>query len=374
MTMQPKVQILVLQSTGFCNINCSYCYLPGRNIKKAMSAEVLSAVSDQIIASDYWADDSLVLWHAGEPTALGTDWYETAYNILEQSDSQNIRSQFQTNGILVDDKWLDFFDHRNCMIGLSIDGPRQLHDLYRVDRRGRPTFDNVIRAARQFKSRGLPFSTISVVTEKSLSRVGEIFDFFTELRPERVAFSIEEAEGSNAQSSLYNDTLTHRVEEFFYQLAMRNFASSEPLRIREIESVLTAVAAPVGRTSRSQEVELGWIVTIGMSGDLAFFSPELLTTIDSSGNSMAVGNILDTDFNALIDAETTKTLQNQIQLGVESCASTCSYYHYCGGGSPANKHFETGRFDVTETRYCQLAKKATVRGVLRAISDSKVAA
>jgi uncharacterized protein len=231
-----------------------------------------------------------------------------------------------------------------------------------------------MKAVDLFKAHGQPFSTISVVTEASLDCPDEIFDFFYELRPERVAFSIEEAEGSNKESSLYRERLVGRVEEFFYRLAIRNFFCAQPLRIREIEGVLTGLSAPPGRTNRSQETELGWIVSVGKTGDVSFFSPELLTTVGRDGLPMIDGNLHDEGFASLLTAATTRQKQDEIGRGVEKCAADCVYFGHCGGGSPANKHFETGRFDVSETWYCQLAKKATVRGVLRAISDCRSSA
>src|SRR5208283_1786235 len=126
-----------------------------------------------------------------------------------------------------------------------------------------------------------------------------------------------------------------------------------PLRIREVESVLAGLIAPPGRTGVSQETRLGWIVTIGTNGDVALFSPELLTTRQANGEYATVGNILEQDFSTILYGERTRSLATEIGKGVGLCRSTCSYFAHCGGGSPANKYFETQRFDVSETWYCR---------------------
>ena len=364
------VQILVLQSTAFCNIDCSYCYLPDRDVKGRMGRDVLQRVGREIIDSPYWRDDSLVLWHAGEPLVCGVEWYRYAHSLLSDDGRRPLRIQFQTNGTLLDSAWTDFFRESGACVGVSIDGPKVLHDHHRRDRRGKPTFDRCMQSISMLRDAAIPFSTISVVTSESLGRADEIFEFFNELEPSRVGFSIEEAEGVNCESSLYRDSLLELVERFFFSLAMRNFQAAKPLRIREIDAVLAALVESRVRVGTSQEVELGWIVAIGTGGDVALFSPELLTTRSRNGQIMTVGDIRTQSFTEIVSSEKARHQAEQILRGVSACRFSCEYFPHCGGGSPANKYFEFERFDVAETWYCRVAKKATVRGILRAIAET----
>jgi uncharacterized protein len=368
------IQLLVLQSTAFCNIDCRYCYLPNRNVKGRMQDEVLSRVAVEIIPSRYWVPSSLVLWHAGEPLSLGPAWYAHAHEVLDGGTGRLKRIQFQSNGTPLDERWIDFLHSSGAMIGLSIDGPKWLHDKHRKDRAGNGTFEKVMAAARRLHAAGIGFTNIATVTEDSLSSPDEIFDFFQELRPKKLAFSIEEAEGANPCSTLYQDAMLDRVAAFFQRIALRNFASPSPLRIREIESVIAALIAPAGRFGQSQETELGRIIAIGTRGDVAVFSPELLTTRQSDGRFLTVGNILDQPFDDILNGDVVRSQSSEIEKGVDACRATCRFFGYCGGGSPANKYFETGRFDISETWYCRVAKKATVRGVLKAIAAQPAAA
>lgn len=367
-----RLQILVLQSTTFCNIDCSYCYLPGRSRKNLMSEAVLARVADEVIASPLWGEDSLILWHAGEPLSCGTDWYDAAHATLGRNRPR-LRIQFQTNGTLIDRRWTSAFQRWGAWVGVSIDGPKVLHDRHRRDRLGKPTFDRVMAGVRLLRQEGVPFTTIAVISRESLACADEIFEFFAELRPERLAFSIEEAEGSNARSSLYREELVAEVETFFERVTTLNLRLARPLRIREVEHVLTALIAPSGRVETSQETALGWIVSVGARGDVAFFSPELLTTLQADGESSAVGNLLTSSLGDLLSAQKTRAQAAAIQAGVARCRESCAYFSHCGGGSPANKYFESQRFDVSETWYCRLAKQATVRGVLRAIAGEQAA-
>jgi uncharacterized protein len=363
------IELLVLQSTAFCNIDCGYCYLPGRERRGAMPQRVLDRVAEEIVASPLWRPESLLLWHAGEPMTLAPGWYRDAHGRLGAARGRLPRIQFQTNATLLSDAWLAFLGESGAGIGVSLDGPEWLHDRHRRDRSARGTFAKTMRGVALLKAAGVDFTVIATVTVDALQAPDEIFDFFAGIAPRKLAFSIEEAEGANLRSSLYRDDLVAAVEAFFRRLAERNFAAAEPLRIREVEQVIGRLANR-GHAGLSQEAELCRIVSVGADGAVAFHSPELLTTRGADGASGAVGNILEQSFAEILAGSALAAQNRDIAAGVAACASSCEYYDFCGGGSPANKLFEHGRLDVTETWYCRLAKQAATRGVLAAIARS----
>lgn len=335
-----------------------------------MLVPVLRRVATEIIQSEYWRPSSLVLWHAGEPMSIGHDWYRNAHKILDGGTGRVRRIQFQSNATLLDEPWIELLSESKAGIGVSVDGPEWLHNLHRKDRSGRGTFDGAMRGVERLKAAGIPFTVIATVTRNSLDAPDEIFDFFHALRPQKLAFSIEEAEGANVRSSLYEIETMSRVEEFFRQIATRNFAHADPLRIREIEGVIAGLISPVGRLEGSQETQLGRIVAIGATGNVALFSPELLTTVRGDGSYETVGNILQQTLSEIFASDAVLKQKELIEFGVRLCRNTCGFFDQCGGGSPANKLFETGRYDVNETWYCRIARQATVRGIEVAIQQA----
>ncbi len=280
----------------------------------------------------------------------------------------DIHAEYGSNGTLLNAEWIEFFSETGCQIGLSIDGPEWLHDLHRKDRASRGTFGRAIAGARLLHDNSIPFTNIATLTSDSLDHADEIFDFFFALGPAKLAFNIEEAEGANAVSSLYRKEFVEKVESFFARIAELNFKSSKPFRIREIESVLTSLAIRPSQWRTSQETEFGRIVAIGVNGDVALFSPELLTTIRVDGSRAVVGNLLNSDFQEIIESSSATLLKHAIDDGVAICRSNCDFFDFCGGGSPANKYYEHHRFDVAETWFCRLSKKAATKGILRAIN------
>src|SRR5689334_3705860 len=118
-----KTELLILQSTTFCNIDCNYCYLPGRSKKQVMDLATLRAVLTHLSFDDILARNVQIVWHAGEPLTVGLDYYREAVKIISETVAGTPRLGIQTNGLLVDDEWCRFFKHNNFHVGVSIDGP-----------------------------------------------------------------------------------------------------------------------------------------------------------------------------------------------------------------------------------------------------------
>jgi uncharacterized protein len=112
-------------------------------------------VLDSYIRQYIEAHDSQVVhfaWQGGEPTLLGVDYFRNLVEIQKKyANGKRIQNAFQTNGVLLNDEWAALFRANEFLIGLSIDGPRELHDIYRVDKGGQPTFDRVMRGLETLK-------------------------------------------------------------------------------------------------------------------------------------------------------------------------------------------------------------------------------
>ena len=132
------LELLVLQPTPFCNLDCSYCYLPDRDSKHRMSEATLNRVFQFVFSSGIVQQGFTVVWHAGEPMVLPVAYYERATEIAGAYNPGGLRvgHSFQTNGVLIDDAWCEFFKAHNVNVGVSVDGPAFLHDRNRKTRKG----------------------------------------------------------------------------------------------------------------------------------------------------------------------------------------------------------------------------------------------
>jgi uncharacterized protein len=357
------LELLVLQPTPFCNIDCSYCYLPDRKSTRRMSAEVLEQAFAWVFASGLVREPFTVLWHAGEPLVMPVAFYESAVTLLEGHNTAGVPvvHSFQTNATLINADWCDFFLKSGAHVGVSVDGPAFLHDRRRRTRQGKGTFERVAEGIHLLNERGAPFDVITVLTAESLHYPDELFDFYQEIGIARVCFNVEEIEGPNVSSSLqgpYTKELFRRFLTRFVRLASR---AEPPLVVRELETSAAAILGHrFGAGSRTQENRPWGIVNIDCEGNFSTYSPELLGLSSPRHGTFALGNVARDRLEDVVASERFRLLEADISAGVEMCRQRCPYFAFCGGGPPGNKYFENGTFASTETLFCRLHKQVCV--------------
>ena len=155
----PGFHLLAKPTGAACNLGCKYCFFlskknlyPGSSFR--MSDELLEVYIRQYIQAQK-APLTTIAWQGGKPTLMGLDFFKKSIQIEQKYRRPNmiLQNTMQTNGTLLDDEWCEFFHDNNFLIGLSLDGPRELHDAYRVDKSGKPTFDRVIAGLDALKRR-----------------------------------------------------------------------------------------------------------------------------------------------------------------------------------------------------------------------------
>jgi len=166
-----------------CNLDCKYCfYLEKESLypqveKWAMREEVLESYIRQYIE----AHDTPAVnfaWQGGEPTLLGVGFFRRVVELEQRyANGKQIANAFQTNGVLLNDAWAEFFLEYQFLIGISIDGPRELHDAYRVDKGGQPTFDRVMRGMETLQRHKVDFNTLTTVHRANADSPLEVYRF-----------------------------------------------------------------------------------------------------------------------------------------------------------------------------------------------------
>jgi uncharacterized protein len=365
------VETLVLQSTPFCNINCSYCYLPDRASKQRMTECTLEKAFECIFSSPFVGSHLSVLWHAGEPLVVGIDYYRRAFELLKQHNrlGVSVTYHFQTNGTLLNQHWIDFFRDHGVKVGLSLDGPAELHDQSRVTRNGNGTFQQVMRGLRVLKDNNFPFHVITVLTRESLRSASNLFEFYVENGITQIAFNTEEIEGVHRSSSLQSGDVDMEARGFFkefFELAARH---QPQLRVREFDGALQAIINPSSNSYGNPMVEPLRFVSIGVNGEISTFSPELLGYGASRHRTFVFGNVYDNELADILENSAFIGVHSEIKEGVKACQHSCEYFDICLGGVPGNKLFEKGSFAATETLFCRLSKKAVIDVVLKRLED-----
>ena len=161
---------LLAKPTGAtCNLDCAYCFFLDKellypNSKFRMSETMLEQYIRQLIEL-HKINHVNIAWQGGEPTLMGLDFFRRAISLVEKYRRPNMRilHTMQTNGTLLDDEWAAFFKEHEFLIGISLDGPRALHDVHRLDKGGRPTFDKVMCGLRLLQKHGVDFNVLTTV-------------------------------------------------------------------------------------------------------------------------------------------------------------------------------------------------------------------
>ena len=170
-----------------CNLDCTYCYYlekeklfpKGENFK--MKPDVLEAYIRQYIESQNTLEVTFA-WQGGEPSLLGLEYFQQIVALQKKhAGIRKINNTLQTNGTLLDDAWCRFFHEQNFLIGLSIDGPRKLHDTYRVDKGQKPTFDRVMHGIELLKKHKVEFNTLTVVSASNAKHPVEVYNFLKQV-------------------------------------------------------------------------------------------------------------------------------------------------------------------------------------------------
>ena len=181
--MRPTAFTTMIKPVGSaCNLDCDYCYYLGKadlygGRQPKMSDELLERYISQYIEA-VQVPVVTFCWHGGEPLLAGLDFYEKAVAIQNRyRGNKQIENSLQTNGLLITPEWCDFFRSNNFLIGLSLDGPKDIHDAYRRDRGGHPTFDRVMKGLELMAINGVEYNTLSTINNRSAGRGSEVYRF-----------------------------------------------------------------------------------------------------------------------------------------------------------------------------------------------------
>jgi uncharacterized protein len=315
------------------------------------------------------------LWHAGEPLTAGQGFYKRAFRIIEDElrDKVNVRFIFQTNATLITDSWCDLFDKHQVTIGVSLDGPRDIHDINRLSWSRRGSFDRSMRGVEVLRRRGYNPPAICVLTPRSLTEPDAIYDFFFSNNFPSVGFNVEETEGAHSGARDF-DALPSEMRgayvRFMRQIWKRQRKDGSRLRVREFErtlSVIEGLRRDRDFVATPDEVIPFANVLINRDGAISTFAPELSSTLSSEYNNFIIGSVFDTPLEVRTGAALA-CLERDLEAGRRACQATCAYYPVCGGGYQSNRYAEHNSLQATETSTCRLQRKALTDMVLTELS------
>lgn len=370
------VSLVVIQPTSFCNLDCDYCYLPDRAIKNRLSLELIEPIFKSLFLSPFFKGDFTICWHAGEPLTVPISWYKSAFQLIEETSQKYNKTEFsfnysfQTNATLINQGWCDFFQEYPTHIGVSIDGPKFLHDAHRKNRQGGDSHELTMRGIRYLQKNNIPYNTISVITENSLDYPDEIFNFFIENEIYDLAFNMEETEGVNQSSSLTNkQEIEQKYRHFIQRFWQLTTDSKYPIQVREFDTLISLIYTRE-RLKNTDMNKPFTIINFDYQGNFSTFDPELLSITTEDYGQFILGNVLTDSLESVCETEKFNRIYQDINQGIILCEKTCSYFGICGGGAGSNKYWENGSFNSTETQACRYRIKILTDVIVSALENS----
>ncbi|OHB59802.1 MAG: anaerobic sulfatase maturase [Planctomycetes bacterium RBG_13_44_8b] len=242
--MQP-FNLLIKPSGADCNLDCKYCFYKHKSQQKGREQQRMSERVLRRLVEDYMRlgfSPAVFIWQGGEPTLIGLDFYKKVVELQKNigTDGQEVANCLQTNAILLNDEWCQFLHENKFLVGISLDGPREFHDYYRLDHAGLGTFDRVMKAVEKCKEHKVEFNALTLLNNRNVEHPEELFDFFVENDIEYLQFipciEINPASGRAEDFSI----TPQQYGEFLCRLFDRWYNHGpQNQRIRDFDSILS---------------------------------------------------------------------------------------------------------------------------------------
>jgi len=339
---------------AICNLDCQYCFYlkkerlyPDSNFR--MSDEVLEVYTRQYIEAQQ-APEVVFAWQGGEPTLMGLEFFEKALAFQEKYKKPGMRIQnaLQTNGTLLDEAWCRFFHDHHFLIGISLDGPRHLHDAYRVDKGGKPTFERVMRGVALMKQHQVEFNVLACVNAVTAREPLAVYRF---LRDEVGAHFIQFIPIVERQ----NEDGYPEGEDAGY--ALRAQVSARTVSGRAYGRFLNAIFDEWVRRDVGQVyVQIFDVALAAWAG----YRPGLCIFEETCGQAMAIehngdlyacdhyvepgyrlGNVMETPLDEMAGSEAQVRFGNAKRDTLPRACRECPVRFVCNGGCPKNRILRT---------------------------------
>lgn len=359
--LPPRIHVLAKPTGAICNLACSYCFFLDKELlypgsRFCMSDEVLENYIRQLIEA-HRTQQVTVAWQGGEPTLMGIDFYRRAIELQEKyrKPGMTFENTMQTNGTLLDDEWCQLFKENNFLIGISIDGPRELHDAYRVDKKGEGSFDRVMKGLRLLQKHGVEYNVLTTVNRVNADYPLEVYHFLKdEAGTDWIQFIPVVERINEGRRTLYQkgDTVSDRSvqpEQFgsFLSCIFDEWVRNDVGRVfvQTFEaSARRWLGMPSGMCVFEETCGIG--LALEHNGDLYscdhFVEPDYL-----------LGNILDKEIGELAASEKQYRFGQDKRDTLPQVCRECDMLFACKGECPKNRFLKTSTGETGLNYLCE---------------------
>jgi uncharacterized protein len=334
-----EFQVFVKPGGALCNLDCRYCYyLEKENLYPAAAPHRMPHdLLERYIIQHLDASPSRTVnfsWHGGEPTVLGLEYFHAIVELQHKHQRPGIRitNGVQTNGVLIDDAWCRFFADNGFSVGLSVDGPADLHDAYRISKGRKPSHASAIHAFRLLRRHKVPCDILCVVHDRNVREPLRTYGFLKELGARYLGFLplVVKEPGRVSPETVPAEAYGAFLCAIFDEWARRDIGRVEVQNIEE-----------ACRPARGLEHSLcifretcGDIPVVEHSGD--FYSCDHFVDV-----AHRVGNITEVPLVDLIESPGQRAFGNAKRDALPRYCRTCEVRALCNGGCPKDRFIKT---------------------------------
>jgi uncharacterized protein len=353
----PITSLLIKPASAVCNLDCSYCFYLDRDADpykslpaRRMTTETLERLVDTYLFYSY--PNSVFAFQGGEPTLAGLPFFEKLVEFQQSHgrNGQSVSNAMQTNGVLLDQNWCDLFRRYNWLLGVSLDGPQEVHDLYRVNKEGRGTWKRVMESVELLKKQGVEFNILCVLSQANVGKPKELYRFYRSLGIDNVQY-IPLAEFDAAGNPLPFTITAEQYGRFLCETFDVWWPERRKMRIRFFDNIAEALAGQKPGSCTLHQTCDSYVV-VEYNGDVYpcdFFVE----------GAWKLGNIELDSWPEIARRTRRYSFASKKTLAHPEC-QVCEYQSICHGGCPKFRHGPHHSFDDLDY-FCQAYKMIYAR-------------
>jgi len=339
----PRItSLLIKPASAVCNLDCSYCFYLDREADpykalpaRRMTMETLERLVDTWLFYSY--PDSTFAFQGGEPTLAGLRFFEKLVEFQQHygRNGQNVSNALQTNAILLDDDWARLFKQYNWLLGVSLDGPQDVNDLYRYNKEGRGTWKRVIQSIETLQKHKVEFNVLCVLSQANVEKPRELYRFYKSLGVDNVQF-IPLAEFDGNGNALPFTITADQYGRFLCEIFDLWWPDRRKFRIRFFDNTAEALAGMKPGTCTMRETCDSYVV-VEYNGDVYpcdFFVE----------GGWKLGNTTLDSWSEIARRQRRFSFASKKTIAHAEC-QVCEYQSICHGGCPKFRHGPNGRFE-----------------------------
>jgi uncharacterized protein len=356
----PRIaSLLIKPASAVCNLDCAYCFyldraadpyqsLPARR----MTLETLERLVDTYLFYSY--PESAFAFQGGEPTLAGLPFFESLVKFQQQygRNGQSVGNSMQTNGILLDSNWCQLFRTYNWLLGVSLDGPEAVNDLYRFNKEGHGTWKRVVGNIELLQKEKVEFNILCVLNQGNVGRPRELYRFFRSLGIENLQF-IPLAEFDGNGNPLPFTITPEQYGAFLCEVFDAWWPERRKVRIRIFDNIAEALAGQKPGNCTMHETCDSYAV-VEYNGDV--YPCDFFVEAD-----WKLGNIMVDSWSEIARRTRRYSFAGKKAIPHSECLR-CEYQSICHGGCPKLRHGPRGRFDDLDY-FCHAYKAIYARSV-----------